>query len=414
MILLRRLLFVSLATLLVAPAGCGKKGPPLAPLRLAPAPVEKLTARRIGDAAHLEFTVPTANQDGSRPADVARIEVYGLTLDPGGRSPDEREFLAQATRVATFEIRPPPPPDEETNAAEREKTPAPADTRPVQGSVVSIDEVLSDELRVPVRFESKQPGRSDTTATAAVPFDPPGSAAGPARTYLVRAFSRKNRASAPSARVEVALGPSPRTPTGLTLTYSEAALTLAWDPEAPDPWRPLWPILGYAQGFNVYEMPVDPAAVPSVQPLNPALHAESTFEVPLSAFGVTRCFAVRAVSGFRNRLAEGASTMPVCVTPVDTFAPASPTGLAAVAEAGAISLIWNAVAAPDVAGYLVLRGEAPGETLQAITPSPIRETTWRDATVRPGVRYVYAVVAIDGATPPNPSAPSARVEETAR
>jgi hypothetical protein len=30
------------------------------------------------------------------------------------------------------------------------------------------------------------------------------------------------------------------------------------------------------------------------------------------------------------------------------------------------------------------------------------------------VRYVYVVVAIDNATPPNRSAPSARVEETAR
>jgi hypothetical protein len=33
--------------------------------------------------------------------------------------------------------------------------------------------------------------------------------------------------------------------------------------------------------------------------------------------------------------------------------------------------------------------------------------------VKPGVRYVYAVVAIDTATPPNVSA-QARVEETAR
>jgi len=34
--------------------------------------------------------------------------------------------------------------------------------------------------------------------------------------------------------------------------------------------------------------------------------------------------------------------------------------------------------------------------------------------VAPGVRYVYAVVAVDKASPPNRSAQSPRVEETAR
>jgi hypothetical protein len=34
--------------------------------------------------------------------------------------------------------------------------------------------------------------------------------------------------------------------------------------------------------------------------------------------------------------------------------------------------------------------------------------------VKPGVRYVYVVVAVDTATPSNTSPQSARVEETAR
>jgi fibronectin type 3 domain-containing protein len=45
---------------------------------------------------------------------------------------------------------------------------------------------------------------------------------------------------------------------------------------------------------------------------------------------------------------------------------------------------------------------------------PIKETTYRDTTVKPGVRYVYAVVAVDTASPQNVSAQSNRVEETAR
>jgi fibronectin type 3 domain-containing protein len=61
-----------------------------------------------------------------------------------------------------------------------------------------------------------------------------------------------------------------------------------------------------------------------------------------------------------------------------------------------------------------LRAEAPGDTLLPLTPAPMTATSYEDKTVAPGVRYVYVVVAVDKASPPNRSAPSARVEETAR
>ena len=79
-----------------------------------------------------------------------------------------------------------------------------------------------------------------------------------------------------------------------------------------------------------------------------------------------------------------------------------------------MNLIWDANTEADLGGYLVLRGEAPGDTLQPLTPQPIHETSFRDTTARPGVRYSYAIVAVDRATPPNRSALSAKVEETAR
>ena len=102
------------------------------------------------------------------------------------------------------------------------------------------------------------------------------------------------------------------------------------------------------------------------------------------------------------------------MTPVDTFPPAAPKGLAAVSGSAAINLIWDANTEADLGGYVVLRGEAPGDTLQPLTPQPIRETRYRDTTVQPGARYVYAIVAVDRASPPNRSAQSNKVEETAR
>jgi hypothetical protein len=105
----------------------------------------------------------------------------------------------------------------------------------------------------------------------------------------------------------------------------------------------------------------------------------------------------------------------VCIRPVDVFPPARPAAPSAVAAEGAISLIWEPSPEPDVGGYLVLRGEAGDATLAPLTQTPVFETSFRDTTVTPGVRYVYAVQAVDTRVPlGNVSAPSAPVEETAR
>ena len=111
---------------------------------------------------------------------------------------------------------------------------------------------------------------------------------------------------------------------------------------------------------------------------------------------------------------EGDASDPACVTPRDIFPPAAPKGLSIVAGPGSINLSWDANQEPDLAGYVVLRGEAPGDTLLPLTPAAITATNFEDKSARPGVRYAYAIVAIDKATPANRSAPSGRVEETAR
>jgi fibronectin type 3 domain-containing protein len=129
--------------------------------------------------------------------------------------------------------------------------------------------------------------------------------------------------------------------------------------------------------------------------------------------GKEECFAVRSVLRVGTVDVES-DPVPICVTPRDTFPPAEPKGLSVVAGDGTMKLSWDANAEQDLAGYLVLRGEAPGETLQPLASEPLPGTSFEDKTVKPGVRYVYAIVAVDKATPPNRSGPSPRVEETAR
>jgi hypothetical protein len=179
--------------------------------------------------------------------------------------------------------------------------------------------------------------------------------------------------------------------------------------------------------YNVYERPattatpatpgtpVAPARPAMPAPLNAAPLDTPTFDDPRVQFGVERCYEVRTVEAAGTLLTiESLPSPPACVTAVDTFPPAPPASLAAVGSEGAINLIWDPSADPDIAGYVVLRGEAAGGPLAALTPTPIRETTYRDTEVRAGKRYVYAVVALDNASPQNVSVESNRVEETAR
>ena len=176
-------------------------------------------------------------------------------------------------------------------------------------------------------------------------------------------------------------------------------------------------------GYVIEEVPPPDYVMPVLQPGEvPPLPRRLTL-TPLATtswrderleYGTERCYVIRTVESTGPAAVESPPSAPTCVSPKDTFPPAAPASLAAVASEGAVSLIWEANTEADIAGYIVLRGEAPGETLAPLTPSPIKETTFRDTTAKAGVRYVYAVVAVDTATPQNVSPQSNRVEETAR
>jgi predicted phage tail protein len=150
----------------------------------------------------------------------------------------------------------------------------------------------------------------------------------------------------------------------------------------------------------VYEV----TAEPSERRLTESAVTAPEFVDKRIEWGGERCYTVRAVHTRGALSVESEPAMPACATLADTFPPAAPTGLIAVASEGAINLIWNANTEKDLAGYLLLR--APAET-RAFAPAiadPIRDTTFTDK-VQPGIPYVYAVVAVD--TAGNRSAPSA-------
>jgi predicted small lipoprotein YifL len=412
-------------------AACGKKGPPLPPLSRVPSPPANPQAARFGDDVYVWFTVPSTNVSGQSPADVSAIELYAVTsvLPPSG--PD---LTDAAEKIASYPVHVPPP----VPPAGPDGTPAPAFPTPpgfAQGATAVVRETLTPDLRVATELP-EVPGAPSSAAEAAERL--PGPLVGPAggllrRHYFLVAVASRGRASAPTAVLSVPVGDASDPPTGLQLEYTENSMTLAWQPSAnahaapaaPDdptllPAKPLLPAPS-PTGYHVIEAPKDSgaAADPFAIALPTALTTQplgtTTFTIPGAVrYGEERCFVVRAVDVLGGTVTVGRASQPACVTPVDTFPPAAPRQLAAIAGVGVINLIWEPNTEPDLAGYIVLRGTAPGETLQALTPSPIRETTYRDQTATPGVRYVYAVVAVDSASPQNVSGQSNRVEDSSR
>jgi predicted small lipoprotein YifL len=403
--------------LLFAAAACGKKGPPLAPLNLAPEAPSAVTARRLGDTVYVQFTVPGKNVAGSGPFSVDHLEVYAVTLAPGSETPPNRDLLRPAFVVAKIPVRKPVDPDAEVVEGSEE------DTRPVPGATAIFVEQVTPALLTPQDVIRPAPasGKSAKTAPAAPAAGTPAAAAAPSGpTVLTRLYSVQgvaaNGARGPAGpRVSVPLLAAPGRPRPGATRFDQSSVTITWQPpaaasdEAPGVTYNVYAMTAPATGSGATGAPLTAPV-----PLNPKPLDETTFAHADAPAGREQCFIVRSVATVGTATIEGDPSEPICVTPTDTFPPAVPTGLAAVSGPGVINLIWDANKDPDLAGYIVLRGEAPGDTLQPLTPQPIRETRYVDRAVQPGVTYVYAVVAIDTAPTPNRSALSNKVQETAR
>lgn len=428
------------ALLLVVCAGaleaCGKKGPPLPPLARVPSPPANPQALRVGEDVYISFGVPTANVSGQAPADLSAIDLYAFT---GSEAPPGPDPTDSAVRIGTYSVQPvvPPPPPPPEGASPPPPIPVPEGF--AQGARAVVREQLTAEAMMPTPLP-KRPGSvsgldagDDAEANLAKPLVASSEATGLKRFYFLVARGPRGRASTPTAMVSVPLQAASSPPADVRVEYTESVTTVKWSP-SPDarvaatapadpsllPSKPLIPP-PVATRYHVVETSREPVTalgpygltLPTTVTPQPVAGTELAIK-GAPQYGVERCFIVRAVDTIAGAVTLGPPSEPGCVTATDTFPPAPPQRLAAIAGVGVINLIWEANAEPDLAGYIVLRGTAPGDVLQALTPAPIRETTYRDQSVRPGERYVYAVVAVDTAAPQNVSGQSNRVEESSR
>jgi len=417
-------------------AGCGKQGPPLAPFVHIPGAVEPITVRRVGDDIYLSMTVPTVNVDDSTPVDIARIDVHAYTART---TPSIRRLLEGGSLVASVKV------DDSQSATAAPVAVGAEAPEPGPGDVLIVKDRLTPENRQP---SPEPPDSAPRRAPVAAPV--PATVAPLRRYYGAVAFSPRGLSGPPQGVfADVLLTGLPDTPSRLHATYTDSNLTLTWQPsgglvgfllEHPSPLPPPdedvnRPVSAVERPgslppppttYNVYrEREPDPLTLTVPDPLVGAADAPPVplNETPITSLSLVDdvqfervgCYTVRAVRGSGVRAVESETSEPLCVRAVDVFAPLPPRSLAAVPSENAVSLIWELNDEPDLAGYLVLRGKPGDATLHALTQTPVAEPRYRDASVTPGVNYVYAVVAVDSRLPaPDVSAESTRVEEMAR
>jgi hypothetical protein len=385
--------FACSAVVVVSAVSCGQKGSPLPPIVRTPT-APGVNANRRGSTIELTLSVPNANTDGSRPANLSRIDIYAVN-GPASTMTDA-EIVKQGTKVASVAVKSPRDPNDTVEHDEPAENVEPAVGEGVdQGASSAIAETITESL---LESGSNEDGPL---------LGPAGITA--VRTYIGVGVDRKGHRGRFSKRVSVPLQLPPAPPPPIAIVYDEKKIVITWKPvEASVAGEPVLPSQSFGPLFpevlyNLYDAATG-------QMLNDKPIRENGYEDMRMTWGTNRCYLVRAVEFVAKLPIESEPTGPVCEMLVDRFPPAAPKGVTAVATEGAINLIWEPNTEADLAGYFVLRGIGD-EPLQQITPEPVTEASFFD-NVQRNLRFTYAVQAVDKAG--NVSPPSARVEETAR
>jgi len=385
-------------------------------MKVPTAPADFVAERR-GDTVDLRFTVPIANTDNSRPANVSRVDVYAFT---GPTTVTDADVLKHGAKVATVAVKAPRDPSETVDPDDPEQAEdeveAPEGEGLDQGALARIKDTLTPEARVATKIPAprKQMPVVDTSNRPLL-GPPPATAA--ARVYIGVGVATNGRKGPSSRRVVIPLVAPPEAPVPPQITYTETAVTVSWRPSSSAvlqepatgtilPARVVG-MVAPRVAYYVYERP--PNAMETQLTMTPV--AVPSYTDSRMTWGITRCYAVRAVEIVDALSVQSDESAASCARLVDTFEPRPPMGLNAVAGPGEINLIWDPNPEADLDGYIVLRGLAPSGMLAPITPMPIHETSFRD-TVMPGIRYMYALVAVDKAG--NRSQMSARIDDQAR
>ena len=243
---------------------------------------------------------------------------------------------------------------------------------PLTAEGLALTQLKAVELRVTVGtspkilpITAKKPGPID--------FDfPVRDWVGKQVTLTVRATGPKGKAADWSNPVALAIGAPLATPTNLQVVSDPQGVRLKW--------------VGSGAHYRIFRGAGDAMPERLAESDKPEyVDAAADFGSPYRYF----------VQTFAGETQQSEISDIVGITPTDTFPPAVPTGLTAVAGVNAIELAWDRNTEDDFAGYQVYRS-TDGAAPERIA-GPLDAPTFSDHTVEVGKKYSYTVSATDHA-----------------
>ncbi|HVH94733.1 MAG TPA: hypothetical protein VM688_07435, partial [Nocardioidaceae bacterium] len=185
-----------------------------------------------------------------------------------------------------------------------------------------------------------------------------------------------------SSAVKLAMLPpdvtAPKSVSGMTTSVSTSYVKLDWSSNSESD----------LAGYNVYR-----AATANGQytKLTTSLRTSSDYTDYAAPVGVTSFYRVTAVDK------SGNESGPVSVSAVrkDAVAPAAVKSLTGTRTDNGITLDWADNTETDLNGYVVSRATTSGGTYTKLTATPVKASTFTDATAAAGTAYYYKVTAVD-------------------
>ncbi|HUP44734.1 MAG TPA: hypothetical protein VM779_04390 [Thermoanaerobaculia bacterium] len=366
---------ILLVILLVA---CGKRGDPRPPVPLIPQATSDLVVTQRAGRIVLSWSYPALTTTGVSLQGIRRIVVY--------------RYAQELPPSATTEPQQPPEPGALHAVEAFRKVP---ELTAVQFAKLSerVNSIESADV-------------AGATIGARVVFDdtPPfvSSSGRPLRlTYGVVTEGLSGR-SEPSNLISIVPLPVASPPPSLVATAAAEGIRLKWSTPEQSIVPGADPVIA---GYNIYRGQGETFAREFETPVNKAL-IEGTSYTDVPTYGEHR-YRVTAVAAREPQL-ESEPSPVATATFRDLVPPPPPATVSALVETAAVRLVWDAVDAPDLAGYVIYRAEGTGlETLREVGKFPltglITETNYSDPTVSVGISYRYEITAWDKSN--NESAP---------
>src|SRR4029453_16114414 len=113
-----------------------------------------------GDTVAVQFPGPAANSDGTRPANVMRVDVYALTAD---RALNEAEVLKHGARIASVQVKAPRDPNQTVEPEEEDEVELQG-TGLEPGARAHVEERLTAEVLKPVDVFTEKRTPNNTMA----------------------------------------------------------------------------------------------------------------------------------------------------------------------------------------------------------------------------------------------------------